>query len=115
MADWRLAVDIGRTCTDVVLLDAESGRVVVDKTLSTPSRPLNGVRAGVTQLLATSGVQPSDITSPIVHATILITNALIQGQTRKTAMVTPAGLGNTSESRSEAAHDVYDPQLQYAR
>src|SRR3546814_15731345 len=108
MADWRLAVDIGRTCTDVVLLDAESGRVVVDKTLSTPSRPLNGVRAGVTQLLAKAGVQPSDITAPIVHATTLITNALIEGKTGKAAMVTTAGFGDTLEIRSAHRSDLYD-------
>ena len=34
-ADWRLAVDIGGTFTDVVLLDGATGRVVVDKTLTT--------------------------------------------------------------------------------
>ena len=56
MADWRLAVDIGGTFTDVVLLDAESGRVVVDKTLTTPAAPLEGVRSGVTALLAKAGV-----------------------------------------------------------
>ena len=45
-ADWRLAVDIGGTFTDIVLFDAATGRVVVDKTLTTPSAPLDGVRAG---------------------------------------------------------------------
>ncbi|HLN07161.1 MAG TPA: hydantoinase/oxoprolinase N-terminal domain-containing protein, partial [Acidimicrobiales bacterium] len=47
VADWRLAVDIGGTFTDVVLLDADSGRVVVDKTLTTPANPLEGVQRGV--------------------------------------------------------------------
>ena len=61
-ADWRLAVDIGGTFTDVVLLDGATGNVVVDKTLTTPSAPLEGVRTGVTQLLAKAGVRPSDIT-----------------------------------------------------
>ena len=37
-SDWRLAVDIGGTFTDIVLLDAVSGRVVVDKTLTTRAR-----------------------------------------------------------------------------
>ena len=32
--DWRLAVDIGGTFTDLVLIDAASGRVVVEKTLA---------------------------------------------------------------------------------
>ena len=75
MADWRLAVDIGGTFTDVVLLDVESGSVVVDKTLTTPQAPLEGVRTGVSQLLAKAGVAPEEITAPIVHATTLITNA----------------------------------------
>ncbi len=38
-SDWSLAVDIGGTFTDLVLLDAACGTVVVDKTLTTPSRP----------------------------------------------------------------------------
>src|SRR3546814_2492266 len=113
MADWRLAVDIGGTFTDVVLLDAESGRVVVDKTLSTPSRPLNGVRAGVTQLLAKAGVQPSDITAPIVHATTLITNALIEGKNGKASMVTTADFRDTPEIRAEQRSYTTDSQKQF--
>ena len=38
------------------------------------------MRAGVRQLLAKAGVRPGDITAPIVHATTLITNALIEGK-----------------------------------
>lgn len=113
MADWRLAVDIGGTFTDVVLLDAESGRVAVDKTLSTPSRPLNGVRIGVNQLLAKAGVHPSEITAPIVHATTLITNALIEGKTGRAAMVTTTGFGDTLLIRSEHRYDMYDLQIEF--
>ena len=79
MADWRLAVDIGGTFTDVVALDGESGRIVVDKTLTTPAAPLDGVRRGVQQLLRKAGVQPNEIRRPIVHATTLVTIALSQG------------------------------------
>ena len=57
LADWRLAVDIGGTFTDLVLLDAASGRVVVEKTLTTPRAPLDGVRTGVRQLLAKAGIE----------------------------------------------------------
>src|SRR5258707_13408806 len=80
LADWRLAVDIGGTFTDVVLIDAASGCVVVDKTLTTPAAPLDGVRTGVRQLLVKAGVRPAEITAPIVHATTLITNSLIEGK-----------------------------------
>ncbi len=112
-ADWRLAVDIGGTFTDVVLLDAASGRVVVDKTLTTPAAPLDGVRTGVRQLLAKAGVCAADITAPIVHATTLITNALIEGKIGRAAVVTTAGFGDTLEIRSEHRYDMYDLQIEF--
>ena len=111
--DWRLAVDIGGTFTDVVLLDAASGRVVVDKTLTTPAAPLDGVRTGVTQLLAKAGVAPSEITAPIVHATTLITNALIEGKTGQAGLVTTVGFGDTLLIRDEHRYDMYDLQIEF--
>ncbi len=112
-SDWRLAVDIGGTFTDVVLLDAVSGRVVVDKTLTTPAAPLDGVRTGVSRLLAKAGVRPEDITAPIVHATTLITNALIEGKIGRAGVVTTAGFGDTLLIRSEHRYDMYDLQIEF--
>src|SRR5215207_8790742 len=113
MADWRLAVDIGGTFTDVVLLDGATGNVVVDKTLTTPSAPLDGVRTGVTQLLAKAGVRPSDITRPIVHATTLVTNALIEGKYGRSGLVTTTGFGDTLLIRNEHRYDMYDLQIEF--
>ena len=112
-ADWRLAVDIGGTFTDVVLLDATTGRVVVEKTLTTPAAPLDGVRRGVRQLLAKAGVGPADITAPIVHATTLITNALIEGKIGRAGVVTTAGFGDTLLIRNEHRYDMYDLQIEF--
>jgi N-methylhydantoinase A len=111
--DWRLAVDIGGTFTDLVLLDAASGQVVVEKTLTTPKAPLDGVRTGVRQLLAKAGVRPADITAPIVHATTLITNALIEGKIGKAGIVTTTGFGDTLEIRDEHRYDMYDLQIEF--
>ena len=113
MTDWRLAVDIGGTFTDVVLLDVESGRVVVDKILTTPAAPLEGVRAGVSQLLSKAGVAPGEITAPIVHATTLITNSLIEGRTGRAGLVTTAGFGDTLLIRDEHRYDMYDLQIEF--
>ncbi|WP_040494127.1 hydantoinase/oxoprolinase family protein [Ilumatobacter nonamiensis] len=112
-SDWRLAVDIGGTFTDVVLLDASSGDVVVDKTLTTPSNPLDGVRTGVGQLLARAGLRPADVTAPIVHATTLITNALIEGKTGRAGLVTTQGFGDTLLIRDEHRYDMYDLQIEF--
>jgi N-methylhydantoinase A len=113
VADWRLAVDIGGTFTDIVLLDAESGRVVVEKTLTTPAAPLGGVRTGVLSALRKAGVDPAEITRPIVHATTLITNALIEGKTGKAVLVTTTGFADTLEIRSEHRYDMYDLQIEF--
>ena len=112
-SDWRLAVDIGGTFTDVVLIDASSGRVVVDKTLTTPVAPLDGVRTGVRQLLTKAGVRPADITAPIVHATTLITNALIEGKIGRAGLVTTMGFGDTLLIRDEHRYDMYDLQIEF--
>jgi N-methylhydantoinase A len=112
-ADWRLAVDIGGTFTDVVLVDASRGDVIVDKTLTTPSNPLDGVRTGVGALLRRAGVSPADVTAPIVHATTLITNALIEGKTGRAGLVTTAGFGDTLLIRDEHRYDMYDLQIEF--
>src|SRR3954451_13256714 len=111
--DWRLAVDIGGTFTDVVLINAADGRVIVDKTLTTPAAPLDGVRAGVRQLLAKAGVPPAEITAPIVHATTLITNSLIEGKIGRAGIVTTAGFGDTMLIRDEHRYDMYDLQIEF--
>ncbi len=113
MADWRLAVDIGGTFTDVVLIDGDTGRVVVDKTLTTPARPLEGVKQGVMGALARAGIEPSAVTAPVVHATTLVTNALIEGKTARAALVTNTGFGDTLLIRNEHRYDMYDLQIEF--
>ena len=111
--DWRLAVDIGGTFTDVVLLDRSSGRVVVDKVLTTPKAPLDAVQTGVLSALRRAGVDPGEIVAPIVHATTLVTNALIEGKTAPAALVTTKGFGDTLEIRTEHRYDMYDLQIEF--
>jgi N-methylhydantoinase A len=111
--DWRLAIDIGGTFTDIVLLDGTNGVVEVEKTLTTPSAPLDAVRTGVTSLLERVGVTPQEITAPIVHATTLVTNALIEGKTGKAGLVTTTGFGDTLLIRDEHRYDMYDLQIEF--
>ena len=96
-----------------MLLDAASGTVVVEKVLTTPSNPLDGVRQGVTQLLRHADVRPSEITAPIVHATTLITNALIEGKAGRAGLVTTQGFGDTLLIRDEHRYDMYDLQIEF--
>ncbi|HEY6378288.1 MAG TPA: hydantoinase/oxoprolinase family protein [Candidatus Dormibacteraeota bacterium] len=113
MGDWRLAVDIGGTFTDVVLLDAASGEVLTEKALTTPADPLVGLRRGVEALLSRSGVEARDVHRAMVHATTLVTNALIEGKGARTALVTTEGFADTLLIRNEHRYDMYDLQIEF--
>lgn len=113
-SDWRLAVDIGGTFTDVVLLEANSGQVVVEKVLTSPSDPLIAVKNGIQSALQKASVAPSEIFSPVVHATTLVTNALIEGRTAKAGLVTTQGFADTLLIRDEHRYDMYDLQIEFA-
>ena len=58
-------------------------------------------------------MSPSDISKPIVHATTLVTNALIEGKTGRAGLVTTAGFGDTLLIRDEHRYDMYDLQIEF--
>ena len=58
-------------------------------------------------------MRPGEITAPIVHATTLITNALIEGKTGRAALVTTQGFGDTLLIRDEHRYDMYDLQIEF--
>ena len=64
-------------------------------------------------LLDKAGVRPTDITAPIVHATTLITNALIEGKIGRAGVVTTTGFGDTMLIRDEHRYDMYDLQIEF--
>ncbi|MEQ9643022.1 MAG: hydantoinase/oxoprolinase family protein [Alphaproteobacteria bacterium] len=57
----RLGIDVGGTFTDLLMLDDRSGEVRLLKTPNTPDDPAAGAIAGVRQLLAEAGIEPSQI------------------------------------------------------
>ena len=113
MADWRLAVDIGGTFTDTVLLDADSGRVVVGKELTTPANPLEAVQTAIASVLGRAGVAATEVTAPIVHATTLVTNALVQRRAGRAGLVVTGGFADTLLIRDEHRYDMYDLQIEF--
>ncbi len=112
-AGSALAVDIGGTFTDVVLLS--DGKVFVEKTLTTPDDLLSGFFAGVAAVIAKAGVRPEEIDKAIVHATTVVTNALIERKHSHIAMVFTAGFADILEIRDERRYDMYDPQIEFPK
>src|SRR5207302_3485338 len=87
---YRLGVDIGGTFTDLVLLDEASGRLLIGKILTTRRDPAAGVLEGTRRLLAQHALAPEAV-SHCLHATTLITNALIERTGARTGLLTTNG------------------------
>jgi N-methylhydantoinase A/oxoprolinase/acetone carboxylase beta subunit len=105
----RLGFDIGGTFTDFVLVD-EAGTMTLGKCLTTPDDPSRGVKAGMADLLADAAITGAAIDIAI-HATTLITNALIQRKGARIALLTTAGFRDTLEMATEVRYDNYDLYL----
>ena len=61
MGRLQLALDIGGTFTDVVMVDGASGALWTAKTPSTPRDPSDGFFEGVEKILRLAGTAPADV------------------------------------------------------
>ena len=106
----RIAVDIGGTFTDTVLVDGDQNVRASTKTPTTPQNPTEGAVAGVHRVLKDCHLQISDITG-FVHGTTLATNALIERRGAQTAVVTTEGFRDILEIAYERRYSQYDINL----
>ena len=106
-----ISVDIGGTFTDVVL--KARGALFADKTLTTHGDLLEGFFRGVDSVLDRAGLTPCDIDGLVVHATTIVTNALIERKGARTAIILTEGFRDVLRLRDERRYDVYDPQIEF--
>jgi len=102
----RLAVDVGGTFTDGVLLDDTSGRIWLAKSLTTYADPGDAIATVSESLLSQYG-KAEDVTQ-LVHGTTLITNTLLERKGVRTALITNDGLEDVLDIRRELRFDTYD-------
>ncbi len=113
MVSYSLAVDIGGTFTDAVLRGSD-GSLVVDKTLTTHHDLLEGFFRSVDLTLAKAGLGAPAIDGVVVHATTVVTNALIERKGPPTALITTRGFRDVLPIRNEHRYEMYDPQIEFA-
>lgn len=102
-----LGIDIGGTFTDFIAVDPDSGSIYIWKTLTTPDDPARAVVQGLEALTSAHDLHPAAI-AKLVHATTLITNALIERKGAKTALLTTEGFADLIEIGREVRYDLYD-------
>jgi N-methylhydantoinase A len=91
----RIGVDVGGTFTDVVLA-LPGGRLIVNKTTTTPSDPGEAVAAGIAAVIAEAGLEPAAI-AEVVHGTTVASNTILQKAGARTGLITTRGFRDVLE------------------
>ena len=104
-----LAIDIGGTFTDVVLV--HRGETFAEKLLTTHDSPSDAVIDGIQAVVGDSAIAFDEI--PIIlHGTTLATNALIQRSGARTALLTTEGHRDILEMAFENRFEQYDVNIE---
>jgi N-methylhydantoinase A len=98
----RVAFDIGGTFTDVIVFD-DQGNIRTTKVLSLLDRVGEDIIRCVGPLAAASKVEN------FVHGTTIASNAIIEGKTAPTALITTQGFRDNLEMRGERRPNLQDP------
>lgn len=111
-ARYGIAVDIGGTFTDVVLI-RNDGQAWTDKTLTTHEDLLQGFFRATDLVFEKAGISFEDVNDVVAHATTVVTNALIERKGFPTALITTEGFRDVLYIRDEHRYDMFDPQIEY--
>ena len=99
----RIAVDVGGTFTDVIVLDEASQTLRLEKVETTPHDPATGVLQGFHKADATLSA-----INYFVHGTTLGLNALLTRRGAKVAIVTTKGFRDVYELGRTSRDPMYN-------
>jgi N-methylhydantoinase A len=99
-----LGVDVGGTFTDAVLVVGD--RLHTAKAPSTPKDQSEGVMDAVRAALEAAGAEPNDV-EVFAHGMTVATNALLEGNGARTALVATEGFCDLVELGRQARRELY--------
>ena len=112
---YRISVDTGGTFTDVVVANA-SGKHTIGKFLTTPDRIFEGMYNAVADASAQLGIELKtlfDDTEVFIYGTTRSTNAIVTGNTAKTAMLLTEGFPDILVLRGGGKFGIHDYSQDY--
>ncbi len=114
-----IGIDTGGTFTDLVLIDRARDAYHYHKLPTTTGDPSRAILEGIAQILDAAG-RPRDAVEFMVLGTTLATNAVLEGKTAPTGMLTTAGFRDVLElARQRRPHyfnlDILKPRPPAAR
>jgi N-methylhydantoinase A len=113
---FRIAVDTGGTFSDVVVTNSETRQLWVNKALTTYDRVFSGISDALTIVGEEIGISLNQLlaeTSLFTYGTTFSTNAIITGDTAKTAFLTTEGHPDTLVLREGGKHNPFDFRGEY--
>ncbi|MEE4188125.1 MAG: hydantoinase/oxoprolinase family protein [Roseobacter sp.] len=110
-SDVRLAIDIGGTFTDTVLMNAACTVLATSKVPTTPDAPARGALEGAHEALTVAGRRLDEVTG-FVHGTTLATNALIERRGARVATITNEGFRDILEIAYERRYSQYNINIE---
>jgi len=102
----RVAVDIGGTFTDIVVM-AGDGVLSESKVSTTPDDPSRAVVAGVAALLEELDLNPARV-EEVLHGTTVGSNTLLQRSGARTGLITTRGFRDVLEIGRIRMPDMFD-------
>jgi N-methylhydantoinase A len=108
---FRIGVDIGGTFTDGILIDEETGDFRIAKVSSTPKDPSIGFMEAVDRLVQGHPDASWTQLAYIVHATTVVTNAVLEGKVSRAALLVTEGFRDLLEIARQTRSSLYDLQF----
>lgn len=102
----RVAVDVGGTFTDIVVMTA-NGILHESKVSTTPDDPSRGVVDGLASLLAELGAAPGSV-AEVLHGTTVGSNTILQRTGARTGLITTRGFRDVLEIGRIRMPDMFD-------
>ncbi|MDS0295698.1 hydantoinase/oxoprolinase family protein [Halogeometricum luteum] len=87
---YNLGVDVGGTFTDVIVFDETTRELTIDKVLSTPANPDEGVLRGVEEATEKAGTSVAEL-DLLFHGTTVVTNMLLEETGSRVGLLTTEG------------------------
>ncbi|MCY4221495.1 MAG: hydantoinase/oxoprolinase family protein [Thiotrichales bacterium] len=112
---WRIAVDVGGTFTDMVLVDA-GGRFHVFKTPSVPADPSRGVLDVLEHAARAFGADVGRLLSDctlFLHGSTVATNTVLEGRGARVGMLVTRGFRDFLEARRGFRANPFDHRPPY--
>jgi N-methylhydantoinase A len=103
----RIGVDIGGTFTDFVFHDSSRNLTCTGKRLSTPEAPARAILEGVQRILEETNT-PAAAIDAIIHGTTKVTNAVLERDGARIALLATEGFRDVLEMGREIRYDVDD-------